>query len=175
MENIYRAFKDELGFATASIQYVELAYRVAQVEHKEGFSPLTIKEKAQEYGLSVSTLNDDIGIRIAKNYIVQIQSCVEIFLNNYKKLVGSSTYGMKYNAEQDNLLHWTLDKALGDCNIEYKNLYRACDYYRLLRNDIIHRDDKTGTALKNAYALIRNNRPEKIHAPNFADAVCFDD
>ena len=175
VENIYTAFKNELGYATASIQYVELVCRIAKSKHEEELLPLAIQDKARKYGLSVSTLNDDIENRIAKNYIVQIHSCVEKFLNNYKRLVGSSTYGMEWNAKEDNLLHWTLVKALGDCGIEYKDLYRVCDYYRLLRNDIIHHDDKTSSALRIAYSSIKNNKPEKLNAPNFVDAVCFDD
>ena len=91
--NIWTSFKNELGFATASIQYSELSFRVLNAEHKEEIKGRSLAEFARKYSLSVSTAPDDMGIRLIGNYIIQIHSCVERFLYSYHGLVGSSTYG----------------------------------------------------------------------------------
>lgn len=75
MDNIWTSFRKELGFTTASIQYVELTLRIANSEHKEELSDKKIINKAKQYNLSVSEIPEDINIRIAKNHIIQIHSC----------------------------------------------------------------------------------------------------
>ena len=176
MNNIWTSFKNELGFTTATIQYEELACRIVQAEHETELLPNNIQNLAHEYDLSVSVLSSDIKNRIARNYIIQVQSCVERFLTSYNKLSGSPTYGMKYDSKSgDNFLHWTMEKALGKRAAEYDDQYRICDYYRLLRNDIIHHDEKIGVALKAAYSAVVRIKQDKLHAPNPVDAICFDD
>ena len=91
----------------------------------------SIRNTARQYGLSVSELPEDFGMRIAKGYIIQIHSCVERFLEDFRHLIGSPTYALEYDREKDNLLHWTIQSALGpaaiskECNlvtVQYRHL-----------------------------------------------------
>ena len=85
--NILKEFYNELGYATATNQYIELAVRYFEKEHgKEA-----IEESAREINLSVSVLPEKYVTRIAKSYIVEIYSNIEKFLASFKELVGNPT------------------------------------------------------------------------------------
>lgn len=176
MNNIWTSFKNELGFVTASIQYSELSFRVLNTEHKEEINGRFLAEFAKQYNLSISLVPDDMGLRLVGSYIIQIQSCVERFLINYHRLIGSPIYREKYDSKNDgNYLKWTMEHSLADHTKEYEEQYRICDYYRLLRNEIIHYDEKNSPALKAAYSLVQNVSQDKLHAPNSITSICFDD
>ena len=70
--NIWTEFNNELGFSTASIQYIELTQRIAVKEHEIDLNGSEIIDTAKQYGLSVSELPNNIKLRIASNYIIQI-------------------------------------------------------------------------------------------------------
>lgn len=176
MESIWTTFKNELGFATVSIQYLELSRRVVEAEHVDELKQGKIVDLAKRFRLSISVASDDIHNRIAKNYIAQVHSCVEKFLKDYHGLVGSSTYGLKYDAEEDSdYLNWTMTKAFANKSSDYDEQYRICNYYRLVRNDSVHHDEKTSAKLKMAFSQISRYSYEKLHAPNSIEALSFDD
>ncbi len=174
--NIWTAFKKELGYTTASIQYVELSRRIADNDHGSILKGSTVQNTAKQYGLSVSALPEDLSLRIAKSYLVQVHSCVERFLENFRHLIGSPTYALKYDRENDNLLHWTTINALGQAasSKEYNLLYRICDYYRYVRNEITHSGEAT-IGLRQSYGSLSGFRDERLSAPNMIDSICFDD
>ena len=116
-KNIWTSFKKEIGYTTASIQYVELSRRLADDVCGSELSGDRIQNLAKHFNLSVSEIPEDFGTRIAKSYIVQIHSCVMHFLYDFKHLIGSPTYGLKYDREKDNLLHWTMEHALVPCKV----------------------------------------------------------
>lgn len=175
MDNIWTSFSKELGFTTASIQYVELTLRIANSEHKEELSDKKIINKAKQYNLSVSEIPEDINIRIAKNYIIQIHSCVERFLHDYHSLVGSATYKLDYNRNKDNFLHWTIQNVFKEKLRKYEKQYRICNYYRYVRNESIHSDDNLSVQYKDAYSAISPTHEERLSAPNLIENLQFDD
>ena len=175
MNNIWTQFKNELGYVTASIQYTELALRISKGEHASELDSSSIEKTAKRYNLSVSAIPEDFGTRIVGNYIIQVHCCVDEFLHNFKKLVGSPTHELSYDEEEDNYLHWTMKIALGDRSKEYTEYYRICNYYRLLRNEITHYDGKKEASLKAAFSLIQKTGEQKLQAPNPLESICFDD
>lgn len=165
MNNIWTQFKNELGYVTASIQYTELALRMSKGEHSSELAPTNIVKTAKQYGLSVSAIPEDFGRRIVGSYIIQVHCCVENFLDNFHKLVGSPTYKLSYDRNKDDHLHWTMKNALGTHSVDYDVYYRICNYYRLLRNEIIHFDGKEDASLKAAFSLISRTEEENFELP----------
>lgn len=175
-KSIWTLFKRELGYTTASIQYVELSRRIADDTQGGILKGNSIRDAARQYGLSVSELPEDFGMRIAKSYIIQVHSCVERFLEDFHHLIGSPTYALEYDREKDNLLHWTIQNALSstETSKEYNQVYRICDYYRYVRNDIIH-FGAAKSGLRQSYGALSGFRDETLNAPNMIDSICFDD
>lgn len=172
--NIWTNFTKELGYTTASIQYVELSLRIASKQFNDELKSKNIVELAKRYSLSVSEIPEDFSLRIVKNYIVQIHSCIELFLINYQNLIGSATNGLNYDNKNDNRLHWTLTHVFGDMDSDYSQMYRICDYYRHVRNLIVHqKNDSSG--YRNARGLISNYQDDKLQAPNSIENLNFDD
>lgn len=173
--NIWTEFNNELGFSTASIQYIELTQRIAVKEHEIDLNGSEIIDTAKQYGLSVSELPNNIKLRIASNYIIQIHSCVEQFLNNYQNMVGSSVSNMTYSADKDeNKLKWIMKNALPEQNAQDKEWYDICNYYRLTRNMIIHKG-RTSDEYRTAFTRIKKIAFEKLNAINDLEHLCFDD
>ncbi len=179
--NIWTDFKHELGYATASIQYIELLVRMGASEHNDDININNVCSYAKKYGLSVSALPSSFQLQIVNNYIVQIHSCVEHFLNNFRCLVGSPTYKKDdYDPKTGNRLQWTL---IHSCLLddENKRLYYICNYYRLLRNVVIHKGEIT-SEIKDALSKAVTARDKsilfsacKLQAPNNSQCLCFDD
>lgn len=173
--SIWTSFKKDLGYATASIQYIELSRRIADDVHGCMLEGKSIRDAARQYGLSVSELPEDFSLRIAKSYIIQVHSCVERFLENFRHLIGSPTYGLEIE-KKDNLLHLTLQKVPipVEKSKEYNQLFRICDYYRYVRNEIVH-SGEAGIGLRQSYGALSGFRDDKLNAPNMIDCICFDD
>ena len=173
--NILTEFNNELGFSTASIQYIELTRRIAVEEHQMDLSGVDIIGTAKQYGLTVSELPNDIKSRISSNYIIQIHSCVEQFLYNYQSMVGSSVRNLTYNSDKDgNRLKWIMKNALPEQNAQDKEWYDICNYYRLVRNMVIHKG-KTTDEYRTAFTRIQKFSFEKLDAINDLEHLCFDD
>lgn len=172
-KNIWTEFKNELGFTTASIQYIELTCRIAAEEHKTDLSGQSMVDIAKKHGLSISMLPKDIQSRIASNYIIQIHSCVNRFLNDFKQLVGSPVYQLECPKKED-ILTWTANKSLLKKTENDKILINICNYYRLLRNAIIHKGEDSNE-LRIAYSNAKKAKTGKLKAINKIEDVCFDD
>ena len=55
-----------------------------------------------------------------------------------------------------------------------KNDIAICEYYRLIRNCIVHNGESSAT-LKNKRALIKTTYNSRLNAPNGLDSLTFDD
>lgn len=177
-KNIWTDFKNELGYVNASAQYIELVCRIAVAEHGHELHGSNLSVEAKKYGLSVSVLPEDIESRIASNYIIQIHSCIEAFLNNFQNLTGSPVNNINendvYNPNKENRLHWVMRHSIPVQTDRDKELYYICDYYRLLRNVIIHKG-KITTDYKAAYSKVKNMDTGRLNALNGLEKICFDD
>lgn len=172
--NIWTEFKNELGQANVAAQFTELALRTYLQCNPQAISGEALTQKAKEYGLSISVIPEDIASKISGSYIVQVHLCVAHFLDRFAKLPGSPTFQSIYDPNQDeNKLKWTLYKAFGHIPNEMMQQYAICDYYRLVRNAIVHPKDNQNS-LQGARKRINSNE-ERLHAPNELNELSFDD
>ena len=173
-ENVLSAFKNELGYVNATNQYVELSVRITEKDHGSDLIN-DLQGLAQSVNLNVSTLAEDYMCRISKSYIVSIHSCFENFLKSFKLLPGSPTNITKrIKTKEDEWLDWTLNIAFSGIEDDIKNDIVICEYYRLIRNCIVHNGDSSA-ALKNKCALIKTTDNPRLNAPNGLDSLTFDD
>ncbi len=173
-ENILSLFKNELGYVNATNQYVELSVRITErdygIELKNNLCGL-----ARDVNLNVSTLTEDYMCRISKSYIVNIHSCFEKFLKSFNLLPGSPTnITTSKKSKDDDWLDWTLKIAFSSIDNDIKNDIVICEYYRLIRNCIVHNGEPSA-ALKNKFALIKTTDNPRLNAPNGLDSLSFDD
>lgn len=68
-----------------------------------------------------------------------------------------------------------MEHALAEKTSKYERHYRICDYYRYVRNDSIHHDDKISVQLKAAYSVAKKIKEERLSAPNQLEKLQFDD
>ena len=152
-ENLLSVFKKELGYVNATNQYVELSIRITEKEHSLDLRN-NLQGLAQSVNLNVSTLTEDYMCRISKSYIVNIHSCLENFLKSFKHLPGSPTNITEIKkTSEDDWLEWTLKIAFSSIENDIKNDIGICEYYRLVRNCIVH-SGKSSSTLNSKRALI---------------------
>ena len=131
--------------------------------------------KKKTTNLNVSTLTEDYMCRISKSYIVNIHSCLENFLKSFKHLPGSPTNITEIKkTSEDDWLEWTLNMAFSSIENDIKNDIGICEYYRLVRNCIVHSGESSST-LKSKRALIKTTDNPRLNAPNGLDSLTFDD
>ena len=173
-ENLLSVFKKELGYVNATNQYVELSIRITEKEHSLDLRN-SLQGLAQSVNLNVSTLTEDYMCRISKSYIVNIHSCLENFLKSFKHLPGSPTNITETKkTSEDDWLEWTLNIAFSSIENDIKNDIGICEYYRLVRNCIVHSGESSST-LKSKRALIKTTDNPRLNAPNGLDSLTFDD
>ena len=173
-ENVLSAFKNELGYINATNQYVELSVRITEKDHGSDLKN-DLQRLAQSVNLNVSTLVEDYMCRISKSYIVNVNSCLENFLKSFRHLPGSPTnITEKEKTKEDDWLEWTLSIAFSSIENNIKNDVFVCEYYRLIRNRIVHNGESSAT-IKNKRALIKTEDNSRLNAPNDLDSLTFDD
>lgn len=144
-ENLLSVFKKELGYVNDTNQYVELSIRITEKEHSLDLRN-NLQGLAQSVNLNVSTLTEDYMCRISKSYIVNIHSCLENFLKSFKHLPGSPTNITEIKkTSEDDWLEWTLNMAFSSIENDIKNDIGICEYYRLVRNCIVHSGESSST------------------------------
>ena len=164
-ENLLSVFKKELGYVNDTNQYVELSIRITEKEHSLDLRN-NLQGLAQSVNLNVSTLTEDYMCRISKSYIVNIHSCLENFLKSFKHLPGSPTNITEIKkTSEDDWLEWTLNMAFSSIENDIKNDIGICEYYRLVRNCIVHSGESSST-LKSKRALIKTTDNPRLNAPN---------
>ena len=172
--NILSDFRSELGYVNATNQYVELSVRIIERDYEAAIKN-DLQDLAKSVNLNVSYLSEDYICRISKSYIVNIHSCFENFLKNFKHLAGSPTNTTNITKNQeDDWLIWTLSIAIPIVDQDIKNDIHICEYYRLLRNCIVHNGEYSA-ALKNQRALIKTENTPTLSAPNDLNSLTFDD
>ena len=177
--NIWNELKKEVGYVDVTNQYIELAKRYYEKECVEK----DLQISARQVGLNISQLPESYEVRISKGYIVNIHSCIERFLLAFKDLPGSPTKKNEYKPEKDkNRLQWTLKHCYGSIDGDVGELYNVCNYYRLVRNKIVHGGSED-TELRVAYnnvihiseGLLLSRMCCKLEAPKRINELGFDD
>ena len=141
MQNIFLDFKNEIGFINATSQYTELIIKVNDEILK---MPKEELEKiARENQLTITDIPAEAAGLLSKNAITSIYSVFESFIKKYNSLPGTKTYGKRFDRstyEQENELEWCLDEIYGSVwPKEVQDLYCVVHYYRLVRNQCVHR------------------------------------
>lgn len=173
-ENIFSVFKKELGYINATNQYLELAVRTIERDYKNTIEN-DLYSFAKAVNLNVSALSEDYMCRISKSYIISIYSCLENYLKNFKGLPGSPTNIIgKSKKEEVSWLEWTLDISVPHIKKEIENDVAICEYYRLLRNSIIHYGETT-SSIKTKRSSIKTDTNQRLQAPNDLNSLTFDD
>lgn len=173
-ENVLSAFRNELGYVNATNQYVELSVRITERDHGSDLKN-DLQRLAQSVNLNVSTLAEDYMCRISKSYIVNVNSCLENFLKSFRQLPGSPTNITEIEkTKEEDWLEWTLNIAFSSIENDIKNDVLVCEYYRLVRNCIVHNGESSAT-LKNKRTLIKTADNSRLNAPNGLDSLTFDD
>jgi hypothetical protein len=177
--NIFNRFKKELGYTNVSNQYIELAMRCYQKNHATD----NLVQLANEVGLSISILPEDLEMRISRYYIVATHRCVEAFLLDYKSLAGSRTFNVEYNPKVDgSRMQWTIKHCFSNPSDQIKELQLVCEYYRCVRNHSVHTLGGDNE-LRQSYGSLRNINKmllksgitERLNAPNYITDINFDD
>lgn len=172
--NILSAFKNELGYVNATNQYMELSIRMTEKDYGTVLKS-NLQALAKSVNLNVSTLTEDYMCRISKSYIVTVNSCFENFLKSFKHLSGSPTNITKIaKTKEDDWLNWTLKVAFSSTEDYIKNDIAICEYYRSIRNTIVH-NGTYSAELKSKRALIKTIDNTKLNAPNSLNSLTFDD
>ena len=175
MENIHRKFRQELGYTNATNQYVELARRKFTRAYPNEIKNNGMSKIAKGEGLSLSDLTEDYNLRIAKSYIVSVYTCLDSFLVNYKSLPGSPTnVTSKSRGSDESLLEWTWRIVGSSGSQTINNSYLFCDYYRLVRNRIVH-NGASDSELKQRFSSIVKLQDTRLNAPNRINVLTFDD
>lgn len=179
--NILRTFCKELGYVNATNQYMELAVRYFERDHMGE----ELQAAARNVSLSVSALPEKYTVRMAKGYIVSVHSSVESFLNGFSSLIGNPTErAAAYDPKKDgNKLLWILKACYAeDLPRDIQTYYDVCNYYRLVRNEIVH-DGSQSTDYRTARrkvgdlssGLLQSSMNARLSAPNGVDELNFDD
>lgn len=106
---------------------------------------------------------------------MNIHSCFENFLKTFKQLPGSPTNITEFAKKaDDDWLEWTLKTSFSNSENDIKNDIVICEYYRLIRNCIVHNGEPSAE-LKNKFVLIKTADNPRLNAPNRLDALTFDD
>ena len=107
----------------------------------------------------------------------------------FKDLPGSPTKRKGYKPEKDkNRLQWTLKHCYGSIDGAVGELYNVCNYYRLVRNKIVHGGSEdteysldtllvtfiNQCATNMDYSLIKNNFGDET-AEQFFDSIAVND
>lgn len=185
--NIYREFKLELGYSDVANQYVELSQRVMKAKYRNKMDDQeTFKAFAQQYGLNIQDLHGGVEIRIAQSYIIKIQSSFELFLEKFIKLTGSPMQSAAKKDDKTSILNWIVENVYKNKKIQndVQIVMAICEYYRLVRNCIIHKnDDKKQLDYKKELKFLQrdpnkellNSFIVKLNALNEPQNITFDD
>lgn len=178
-QSLYNKLKTDLGLSDAVNEYIEVLVRKLE---SESLSEEEFQEIATKYDIKVNDISvDDATSKIRRYYIVstyQIQENFLISLNDYL-----NRYAKEYRERKDgeSMLKYLCYRLLDmqKVNDEPYLYYLICDYYRLVRNYVVHIEDKR--KIDNAYSVVKERSADifdkfpKLIAPNDIGEIGFDD
>ena len=155
--NIFTNFKTELGYTDVCNQYVELLLRSFQCEHNDVLSDnRALEDFSKKHKINLKDKSGDVETRLAQNYIININSSFEGFLNSYKNLDGCP-YDFTRKPSYEHKLSFIINNLYqSKVSDEIVLLSQVCKYYRLLRNHIIHNEKDESSELRNVKGFLFN-------------------
>lgn len=185
--NIYNIFKNEIGIATVTNEWIELMYREFCAEHGELLSDSDkLKAFSRHHKINLTQIKSENAVKISGLYIINVHSMFSVFLASFIKLPGAPTKAIKERANGEDVLTWILKGVYPqgyDEDIECS--YMICNYFRLIRNSLLHGNSRKLSpaekmSLEKANEFFSKNSYFKgfrkaLSAPNPVDQLVFDD
>lgn len=183
--NVFNEFKTHMGSINNTNQFIELFYRVFKEEHGDAVdNQKKMKELSKLYGLNLSNCDGLLIRNIPSYYIIYIHTVFDSFLDAIKDL---DAFPLKSHSkpEKKNKLEWMLNELGFSDDPEIRVLYDICNYYRLVRNHLIHcvglepnSEFRTAQARFQSYLgnnLFFDSLRKKKDLSNQIEALSFDD
>lgn len=182
--DIYKNFKATLGKFCATCQLTELSVRYFQANYDSLVaSPNGLNGICQQYHVLLADSDiERVLPNIPLSYIIYIQACFEDFVISYCQLL--KKYGVNEYIERDSsesALECLCNNIYGKkLPVDIKPIYKLCEYYRLVRNKVMHKhinDDlskKFKMVSQIKYDTLTNIYGE-LNAPNPFTRISFDD
>ena len=169
-KNIFNNFKKKFGEVCVSIQFLELSRR--ELLNNSNIDEIIERNKIH---IKKEFDSDKIEMNIFNIYILMTHSCVCDFINEVKSIINSNIVAVvskekKKDGEDDLLFIYRKLK------IEKDFLYEVCNYYRNIRNNFIHKGEKSPAKpkKKNGEYIVLSKKIKKLEIHN-SDAIDFDD
>lgn len=178
-QSLYNKLKTDLGLSDAVNEYIEVLVRKLE---SESLSEEEFQEIATKYDIKVNDVSvNDATSKIRRYYIVstyQIQENFLISLNDYL-----NRYAKEYRERKDgeSMLKYLCYRLLDMQKVKDESYlyYLICDYYRLVRNYVVHVEDER--KIDNAYLAVKERSADisdkfpKLIAPNDVGEIGFED
>lgn len=184
-KQIYNRFKSRLGEYCSVCQFIELTTKCFDSNYSSILqNTCDFWALCSENGVSLASNDLEKAVtHVPQTYILIIHTCFEEFLQNlYQELKKTSLNSFSEKKDGESYLECVYK------NVRTKNRpktidvsFQLCEYYRLVRNYIVHQNINIKTvkakykAVSDLYASISTKRYGKLHAPNLPQKLSFDD
>lgn len=185
--NVYNELKKEIGLANVTNEFIELIYRTFCDEHQDLLSDNEkLKAFSEKHKINLTQLEQKSVDRIAGLYIINIHSLFSDFLTGFIKLPGAPTQRLKEKSSKEDMLSWVLKGVYPQgYDEEIECGYYICNYYRLMRNSLIHLGKKKRSKVENnaldaalkyfSESSYFEKYKNKLEAPHPVEELGFDD
>lgn len=173
-----------MGYTDVCNQYVEMLLRSFRTEHSDILADnKRLDNYSKGFNINLKDKSGTVETRLAQNYIINIHSTLCDFLYSYKDLDGCPL-DFSTKAPDKDILTFIVKKLYSSgISDEIKVLYQICNYYRLLRNHIIHNEKEESSELRiikgdvfsNAKIEIKKELFGKLNVAHSCQDLSFDD
>lgn len=184
---VYRDLKTRLGYYDSITELNELAIReLIKAAGNDDTPGQYIQNLSKEHGIHVnfSEFSKELSAIMSQSYIVTIYQSADLFLREYQR-EHCFIHGVTWSYEEVKKGGTRLEQAFRNTEKNYDILntldYKIYDYYRLVRNFVVHpniKDKETIKLLQNELILEKSfiNEKYKVEsAPSKIDEICFED
>lgn len=172
----YRELETYLGASDATVEWLEVAVRHLAHEHTLGGAS-RLEQLATELGVKVNAIPvERLAARTRSVELLTVAPYVEVFLTEFRR---EHPRVIRTRNGDEDLLSYTLDsfgisrQSVGEFE------YEVVQYYRLVRNHLMHRIKSAQRQEELTIAAeLRARRPERyarLDAPNPIERLLFDD
>ncbi|MDD2337203.1 MAG: hypothetical protein PHD01_11560 [Geobacteraceae bacterium] len=173
----FRVLDEVLGKSDATVEWIEVAVRHLKREYeKDGSS--RINSLAGDYNVRVNPVEfDKICVRWGQLQVLSSYQYLDEFLSCFRK--EHPRKESRKREDREDLLTFVMDAYNVSKNDVGLIEFEILDYYRLVRNQLMHNPSgEQGKVHKSQAERILNNKKDNystLSAPNHIDAIQFDD
>ena len=174
----YRVLDEVLGESDATVEWIEVAVRHLKREYEASGSE-GIYRLASDYNVRVNPVDfNDICVRWGQLQLLSSFQFFDDFLSNFRDEHPRDLPPRKRNKGEDLITSIMEDYDVSKNDVGL-NEFDILDYYRLVRNQLMHNPSvEQGKVHKSQAARILENKKDKystLSAPNYIDSIQFDD